>query len=401
MPESQTALRPDLQRLIDERFEIRVHGGHLFLENVPYVTQARQIERGALICAYDENQVRVTGDHTVYFTGSVPHRDDGTSLGGAMIADETVQEIAERTVYCRLSNKPDDVEAMLSNYYSKLTHYVRKISSHAQAIEPTVSASSNGSFTRVLVPSVFHYPNSAIARSGLDAYEAKLKVGKVCIVGVGGTGSYILDAIAKTPAQEIHLIDGDVFEPHNSFRMPGAVHMEQAYAGQLKTDLFAEIYGRIRTGIHSHPFRLEKQNLRLLDGSDFVFLAIDHGPSRGLIADYLVAKAIPFIDVGIGVEKIPEALSLNCRARYTFIQPPVEFTAGTLPIADDAEDAVYNNIQLAELNALNAMLAVIRYKQYLEFYTDTEGANSLMFVGAWTKLSLKTNGHTENHIPAA
>ena len=73
--------------------------------------------------------------------------------------------------------------------------------SKTQAIDPSVSASSTRSFVRKLVPSVFHYTNTAIARSGLDAYDAKLKLKKVSIVGVGGTGSYILDAIAKTPAQ--------------------------------------------------------------------------------------------------------------------------------------------------------------------------------------------------------
>lgn len=389
MPANPTALRPDLQRLVDDGYAITEQGGYLILDNVPYVTQSRQIERGELICAYDERQIRVAGDHTVYFTGTVPYRDDGTSLELVLIADVTVQEVAGRTVRCRLSNKPDDVEAMLANYYNKLSHYVRKISSYAQVTDPTVSASSKGSFVRRLEPSVFHYPNTAIARSGLDAYEAKLKVKKVSIVGVGGTGSFILDAIAKTPVQEIHLFDGDIFEPHNAYRMPGAVDIGVAYAELFKTETFAEIYGRLRTGIISHPYRLEQHNLQELDGNAFVFLAIDHGPSRALIADWLVANAIPFIDVGIGAEKVPELTSLTSRARYTFVQPSTAELAATLPRADDSEEAVYNNIQLPELNALNAMLAVIRYKQYLGFFADDVRVDSLKFVGAWNKIITK------------
>jgi hypothetical protein len=389
MPENPTVLRPDLQRLVDEGYVITDQGAYLILDNVPYVTQARLIERGALICAYDEKQVRVTGDHTVYFTGPVPFRDDQTSLVPAMMADETVQSIAGRTVQCRLSNKPDDVELMLANYYNKLTHYVRKISSYAQAIDPTVSASSTGSFVRKLVPSVFHYPNTAIARNGLDAYDAKLKLKKVSIVGVGGTGSYILDAIAKTPVQEIHLFDGDTFESHNAYRMPGTVDMGVAYAGRPKTEVFAQIYGKLRTGIVSHPVRIGQDNLQDLDGSDFVFLAIDHGPSRALIADWLVAKGIVFIDVGIGVDKVPEQTSLIGRARYTIVQPSTSQLAATLPRADDPEEALYNNIQLPELNALNAMLAVIRYKQYLGFFAEEVRVDSLKFVGPWNKIIAK------------
>lgn len=401
MPESPTALRPDLQRLVDEGYSIVVHGANLILENVPYVNPSRQIERGALICAFDERQERVTGDHTVYFTGVVPRRADGTSLALVMVANESVQQVAERTVRCQLSNKPDNVESMLANYYNKLTHYVRKISSYAQAIDPTVTASSNGAFVRKIVPSVFYYPNSAIARSGLEAYEAKLKVGKVAVIGVGGTGSYILDALAKTPAQEVHLFDGDGFEPHNGYRMPGTVDIAEAYAGRNKADLFTQIYCRLRTGIVSHPYRIEQHNLHELDCMDFIFLSIDHGPSRELIAEHLVAKLIPFIDVGIGADKVAEAISLNVSARYTFVQPSTRQLAMTLPRADDSEDAMYNNIQLAELNALNAMLAVIRYKQHLGFYTDTEQVDRLKYVGAWNKLNLIKNGGTQNQSPAS
>lgn len=399
MLENPTALRPDLQHLVDDGYAITVQGGYLILDDVPYVTQSRQIERGGLICAYDERQARVTGDHTVFFTGTVPHRDDGTSLALAVIADEIVQDVAGRTVRCRLSNKPDDVEAMLANYYNKLTHYVRKISSYAQAIDPAVSASSKGYFNRTLAPSVFHYPNTAVARSGLDAYEAKLKVNKISIVGVGGTGSYILDAIAKTPVQEIHLFDGDLFESHNAYRMPGTIDVEQVYAERSKTEIFSEIYGRLRTGIFSHPYRIELHNIQELDGSDFVFLAIDHGPSRALISDWLVANGIPFIDVGIGVEKVPELHSLTSRARYTFVQPSTAELAGTLPRTDDSEEAVYNNIQLPELNALNAMLAVFRFKQYLGFFADDEHVDSLKFVGSWNKIIIKVRNAQNYETP--
>jgi tRNA A37 threonylcarbamoyladenosine dehydratase len=36
---------------------------------------------------------------------------------------------------------------------------------------------------------------------------AKLEGKKIAIVGVGCTGSYILDLVAKTPVSEIHMYD--------------------------------------------------------------------------------------------------------------------------------------------------------------------------------------------------
>jgi tRNA A37 threonylcarbamoyladenosine dehydratase len=43
---------------------------------------------------------------------------------------------------------------------------------------------------------------------------------------MGGTGSYILDLVAKTAVMEIHLFDGDDFNQHNAFRAPGAASLE-------------------------------------------------------------------------------------------------------------------------------------------------------------------------------
>jgi hypothetical protein len=57
-----------------------------------------------------------------------------------------------------------------------------------------------------------------------------------------------------------------------------------------------------------------------------------------------------------------------------------------LPRGEDADDAIYSNIQLAELNALNAMLAVIKYKQHLEFYEEEIPADALKYTLSWNSL---------------
>jgi hypothetical protein len=226
----------------------------------------------------------------------------------------------------------------------------------------------------------------AIAREGLDAYEAKLAVKKVAIIGLGGTGSYILDALAKTPAEEILLFDGDIIEPHNAYRQPGALTYDQAHASMNKTDFHKQVYDVMRTGIVSRPVRVDESNLHELDGCQFVFISIDDGPSRGLIARHLVAKGIPFIDVGIGLEKIPENTELIARARVTLVTPATAHLIDGLPTADDKADAIYNNIQLVDLNALNAMLAVIRYKQYWTFYSDDMRASELRYKASWSRI---------------
>ena len=63
---------------------------------------------------------------------------------------------------------------------------------------------------------------------------------KIIILGLGGTGSYILDLVAKTPVKEIHLYDGDTFYQHNAFRSPGAPSSDELRARQTEGDLFQE-----------------------------------------------------------------------------------------------------------------------------------------------------------------
>src|SRR5260370_29003829 len=75
--------------------------------------------------------------------------------------------------------------------------------------------------------SVLRYHDSATSRAGIGAATEKLALRKIVIIGLGGTGSYILDLMAKTPVQAIHLYDGDVMLTHNAFRSPGAPTIDE------------------------------------------------------------------------------------------------------------------------------------------------------------------------------
>src|SRR6185312_17487650 len=51
-----------------------------------------------------------------------------------------------------------------------------------------------------------------------------------------------------------------------------------------------------------------------------------------------------------------------------------------VPTDNDAQDVLYRrNIQVADLNAINALLAVIKWKQHFRFYADDFGAHNVTF----------------------
>lgn len=377
---------PHIQRLVDEGYTIEfIDEKYILVENVPYVSASREICRAAVISVYHEKDgVAHIGNHDVWFTGSIPCTERGESLESVMVAGNKPQLVAGRQAI-HLSYKSERPET-LSDIYNKLTHYIRKLQGYANAIDPTASARSNGSVSTRQAPSVFLYPNLAIAREGLDGYENKLKLPRVAIVGLGGSGSYILDVLAKTPVGEIHLYDGDTVDPAVGHRVPGAMSIEDVYSGAKKTDYLRDVYGRMRTGIESHPYPITEGNVHELDGNNFVFIAVDHGPSRAIVARHLAQRGIPFVDVGMGIDKITEDTKLIGRVRITSIGDASRARVEELPVADDEDDAVYNNIQIAELNALNAMIAVIVFKQKIGFYAEELPVSALRYVIAWQRL---------------
>lgn len=222
--------------------------------------------------------------------------------------------------------------------------------------------------------SPFVYPDTATTRAGIEAVSQKLVGGSVAILGLGGTGSYILDQLAKTPADAIHLIDGDVMQPHNAFRSPGAAALEDVSAGIPKVEYFAANYGRMHARIVAHPTYLTSDTLHLLDDIDFVFLCVDSVEARAFLVPALEERELPFIDAGLGLSIVDDRLM--GLVRVTTSTPAMRahvHDRDRIPMQGGDLEIYRSNIQIADMNALAAALAVMRWKRLRGFYLDLEG----------------------------
>jgi hypothetical protein len=128
----------------------------------------------------------------------------------------------------------------------------------------------------------------------------------------------------------------------------------------------------MRNGIVVHGVFLDETNVALLDGLDFVFVCMDRGPAKRVVVDRLIANGTPFVEVGMGVLSADGALTGIVRTVFSSAATR-GIAAPHISYAD--EDGVANeystNIQIAELNSLNASLAVIQWKKYFGFYRDS------------------------------
>lgn len=387
---SSKPIAPDsgLQQLADEGFRVEVRQQHLLVHAVPFVNAGKQVKRGTLVCLYVQSGDRVLapnglngGDnHQVWWQGESPCFADGQLLVG-LGEDHNVQELFPGfTIQHRFSNKPMGVEHY-QDHYEKVKHYVMLIQAQAGVLEPWSQAQTGGVVESDDDDSVFRYPDTASARAEIIMTSAQLAIGKVAIVGVGGTGSYVLDQLAKTPVQEIHLFDGDLFEQHTAFRSPGAATEAEIDARLPKTEIFRRRYDAMHRGVVSHPYFLDKANVAELEGFSFVFVCVDGAEARQLVFEFLRAKRIPFVDVGMNLQQVKGSLKLVGSCRATLVAPERDdHVDRCVPMDDGGDDAIYRqNIQIADMNGLNAQLAVMLWKQYCGFYQADFDTRNLVF----------------------
>ncbi len=303
--------------------------------------------------------------------GEHPCQKDGREIPQIKHTSQTTQLAQDIVVHHSFSNKPAQGYA---NYHQKMTRYIDIVSAPAQSVDPTVMARTFKPVAASPEESVFEYLDTASSRAGIFAVTDKLKSSRVAIVGLGGTGSYVLDLVAKTPVREIHLFDADAFLQHNAFRAPSAASLDDLTRRPSKVAYFRALYSRMRRGIFAHEEHISEENVEGLLGFDFVFLCLDNGPAKKLIVDRLNTGALSFIDVGIGVEMVPESLALWAICRVTTSTPNKrDHFSQRVSFADNDSDNPYDkNIQVADLNALNAALAVIKWKKLCGFYQDLE-----------------------------
>jgi hypothetical protein len=382
----------DLRRLSEDGYNVDISDGYLMIHDVPYVGSDRKVRRATLA-----SSLTLAGDrtappdtHVAFFTGDHPCNVDGIEIAQIkhQKSDMTIRK-GMVTKYS-FSNKP---AAGYPNYFEKMTQYIKIISNPAASIDPTATAQTKPIATDNSEETVFNYLDTASSRAGINSISNKLRELKLAIIGLGGTGAYVLDLVAKTPVAEIHLFDADVFYTHNAFRAPGAPSLEELRESPKKVQYFASLYGKMRKRIFPHECNLSETNQDELKNFQFVFVCIDDGDSKRAIVKALKERGTRFVDVGMGVQVVDELDMLIATVRVTTgTERKSDHTDKRIPFtAPQADQAYARNIQIADLNALNAVLAVVKWKKLCGVYQDLEDEHHSTYS---TNVNALTNDET-------
>lgn len=353
-----------VKELYNDDYEVEIVGNYLLVHSVPYLNAKKELVYGTLVSNVSTPRPNT---HAVYFIGVTPCGIDGKPMS-QLINNSNRQDLGNGIKIDHFfSLKPNP---MYPTYFDKMVTYVNILSGQAQHYYPDATARTGKVIESEKIDSVLQYTDTNSSRAEIDAINEKLSGLKIGIIGLGGTGSYILDKVAKTLVGEIHLFDGDRFKQHNAFRAPGATTKERIDLNTFKVEYFKEVYSQMHRNIISHPAYINETNLGLLNNLNFVFIAIDSGEIKKQIFQKLESINIPFIDCGLGIEREGNELMGIIRTTLSSPNKREHVYNDLVNFSDRKQDEYKTNIQIADLNDLNAVFAIIKWKKYYGFFND-------------------------------
>ena len=123
----------------------------------------------------------------------------------------------------------------------------------------------------------------------------RLHRAKVCVVGVGGLGGYIVEILARIGVLQLTVVDYDVFEPNNLNRQ---LFSEEGLIGAYKADAAVARIGKVNSDVTVTAVKekLTADNAaKILAGHDVVMDALDNVQARLMLADACAALGIPMV----------------------------------------------------------------------------------------------------------
>ncbi len=140
---------------------------------------------------------------------------------------------------------------------------------------------------------------SGVRRLYGTAGLAKFQAAHVCVIGIGGVGSWVAEALARNAVGTLTLIDLDHIAESNVNRQ---IHALEDNFGKAKVTAMAERIRAINPNATVHEIEdfVTSENVAamLANGYDMVLDAIDDAKAKVAIAAYCKVHQLPFITVG-------------------------------------------------------------------------------------------------------
>ena len=150
--------------------------------------------------------------------------------------------------------------------------------------------------------------------------QARLRALRVGIVGVGGTGSHVVQQLGHLGVRTFLLIDPDVVSSTNLNRLVGATSSE---VGMPKVVVAERLLKRLNPDVNVTAMRADARDRlvaqNLLD-VDFFFCCTDSHGSRAVLNQLSYQYLVPSIDMGVAVHS-PSSGEVRVSGRVQMLAP--------------------------------------------------------------------------------
>jgi hypothetical protein len=378
---------PFIEELDALGYQVDFVGGYLVIYGLPYLNKEGVLAYGDWISPLDlsEKTIDAPKEHQAWWRGDRPHDQNKRELrlGGGIARVTVVPDLVSDYSFS-FKLLENGTMRLYRSFEEKVQTYLDVITAPAMAAHPEATPLRGIAVKAAAQGSPLRFPDTMSARYHMNDVSSLLRGKKVAIIGLGGTGSYILDVIVRTHLEKIVLFDDDKVHVHTIFRIPGFIPNS---IGGLKVEALARQYGQWHSGLEPISERITPENIERLGDFDFVFVSVDDGPSRLHIVDWLSSKSIPYVDCGMGLNRSSSGLSGFVRITGTD-RKAFENNVNTahLPIENAKEDEYRRQAQIAELNMLNASLAVLRFKQHFGVFERLDDSTWYIFDSAMLEI---------------
>jgi len=202
---------PFLKDLLDTGYHVDFVGGYLVIYGLPYLDQDGELQHGDWMSKPDLNGPIIdppTSNHQAWWRGSRPHNQEKAQLKLGGGADRVTIEQG-LVSDCSFSFKLLDENGEKRDYKSfdeKVQTYLAAITGPAMAAFPDKATPLRGIEIKAAAQGTpLRFPDTMSSSYNINDISFLLRDKKVAIVGLGGTGSYILDFVARTHLERIAL----------------------------------------------------------------------------------------------------------------------------------------------------------------------------------------------------
>lgn len=200
----------------------------------------------------------LASDHRAFWTGEHPCHSDGRKIR-SIENDSPAQTFGNGLQ----ADFMFSAKALYREYAHKITTYLGRITGEAAKVDPHATAPT---FPAILADGegeVFKYADTATSRAGNGATYDKVTGQKIGIIGLGGTGSYVLDPRRQDSRLSISSTATSSRSTMRSARRTGA----ELEGKPKKVAHFMSVYEKMRNGIVVHDAYMTEENVACWTGS--------------------------------------------------------------------------------------------------------------------------------------